>query len=484
MPLRRSSQLNRLFFITLLAGDMMIIGLSIAAAVLLRFGSLDTPSAPFSAMLGTWAFLVLAEATVMMVENLYLVRTTVNRSMNMFRTIRMILAISVIFIVVLFLTHFPDRLFISSRLSVLYMVVFWMSLTLFSRIVLFPRIFGLLIGLFRFRKIPMIIFAGPGTAVKIRNTLLRSRAYGRVLDLTLYTDDLPDDADGRFAECLEIMREHGASELMMVFEEEDFDFMARFSMLMRREGIPFVIFSRRIIELGYFDPWLTVGNYGALTFCSSRWSASSRLLWRMVDIAGAVIGMVVFLPVILVTAPAVALTSRGGILYRQTRIGYGERAFTFFKFRSMRLDAEDRHSTHRKYFQKYVKGGAASDDSNGKVFKTISPGAVTPVGKIIRRTSIDELPQMLNVLRGEMSIVGPRPCIEYELEHYSSEWMKRRFSVKPGLTGIWQVYGRSRLSFEKSQFLDFVYVISRTDGLNIRLILMTFPVMLFGKGGL
>jgi lipopolysaccharide/colanic/teichoic acid biosynthesis glycosyltransferase len=84
---------------------------------------------------------------------------------------------------------------------------------------------------------------------------------------------------------------------------------------------------------------------------------------------------------------------------------------------------------------------------------------------------------------GEMSIVGPRPCIDYEMEHYTSEWLQQRFTIKPGLTGIWQIYGRSRLDFKKSQFLDFIYVLSRTDGTNIRLILKTFPVMFFGKGG-
>ena len=148
------------------------------------------------------------------------------------------------------------------------------------------------------------------------------------------------------------------------------------------------------------------------------------------------------------------------------------------------MDAENKEESHREYFRKYVNGNAAKKTKNGEVFKKVSSDTVTTVGRIIRRTSLDELPQIFNVLRGDMTIVGPRPCISYELEHYNNDWLQKRFTVKPGLTGIWQVYARSRLEFKKSQFLDFIYVISRSDGMNIRLILKTVPVMFFSKGGI
>ncbi|OPL19455.1 MAG: hypothetical protein AVO35_10580 [Candidatus Aegiribacteria sp. MLS_C] len=484
MPLRRSHQINRLYFLTLLFYDFAIIAASILIAVRMRFGQFVSPEVPLTAMVGTWVFLNFFQMLAMMVENLYVVRTTVNRSMNIFRTVRMIFAITVLYILYLFLAHFPSDSYICSRLTIIYVMFFWISLTAVSRLLLVPRTFSLIARLLGMNRVPIIIFGDERISQSIRNSMMRSTAYAKLLDLSICSDRLPDDPDGKFQACMDIMEKRRAREIMMVFGNEDFDDIARFSMLTRRAGVPFVIFSTRILELGYFDPWLTTGNYGAMTFCSRGWTANFRRLWRLVDLAASITGIVLFLPVILLTVPAIALTSRGGVLFRQTRIGRDRKPFTFYKFRSMRTDAEDRHTDHRKYFREYVSGSAASDTGNGKVFKSVNPRALTPVGRIIRKTSLDELPQMLNVLKGEMSIVGPRPCIDYELEHYDREWLQQRFTVKPGLTGIWQVYGRSRLSFEKSQFLDFVYVISRTDGLNLRLILMTFPMMLFGKGGL
>ncbi|MCD4701288.1 MAG: sugar transferase [Candidatus Aegiribacteria sp.] len=484
MPLRRNCHLNRLYFSALLVSDFLILALSILLAVQIRFGSINTASAPFSAMAGTWIFFAIAEILLMMVEDLYAVRTTVNKAMNMFRTIRMMITISIFFIVVLFVTHFPAGVFICSRLAVFIMMILWLAMTIVTKLLIVPRIFPWLLRILQFGKISLIIFGSDNICGKIRSTLLKSPIYRSILNLSIHSDAMPDDPDERHKMCMDTLESEKAAGFIMVFDEEDFNFIARFSLLARRADIPFTIYSRRIPELGYFDPWVSIGSYGALSFCCGGWAEISRMLWRLSDILIALTGLLLFLPVIAVTIPAIALSSPGGILYKQTRIGYMKKPFSFFKFRSMRVDAEDKQSTHKKYFVKYVNGDAATKLENGSIFKTVSTKAVTPIGRIIRKTSIDELPQIRNVLRGDMSIVGPRPCIDYELEFYTSEWLQQRFTVKPGLTGIWQVYGRSRLGFEKSQFLDFVYVLSRTDGINIRLILKTFPVILFGKGGL
>ncbi len=484
MPLRRCTNLNRMYFLTLMVTDMLILALAILLGVRLRFGAFITESSPVSAMIGTWVFLTIAQITGMMVEDLYAVRTTVNRAMNIYRTVRMLMAISVVFIVTLFVTHFPKTTFIHSRLTVLYTMIIWTSLTVISRLMLIPKLFGRFLNLIGFRRIPMIIFGPEKMCGKVKSTFQSSPVYRKALDCRICTDELPSDPDERFRSCMSFMEGIEFGEMVMIFGDDDFNAMSRFSLLVRREGLPFVILSRKIIELNYFDPWLTLGGYGAVSFCSMDWNAGSRFTWRVVDLAAAIIGLVLFSPVMILAAIAISLTSRGGILYRQKRIGLDKKPFTFFKFRSMKVGMKEKKTQHMEYFKKYVNGTPAEDSKEGKVFKTVDPRAVTPVGRIIRRTSIDELPQIFNVLRGEMSIVGPRPCIDYELEHYDREWLQQRFTVKPGLTGIWQVYGRSRLDFQRSQFLDFVYVISRTDGLNLRLILKTFPVMLFGKGGL
>ena len=484
MNLRRSDRLNRLYFLVLMLSDFLIVALSIVLAVKIRFGSLDTASAPVSAMAGTWVFLVIAQILFMMVENLYVVRTTANKAMNLFRSIRMILIISVVFIVVLFVTHFPTRVLLCSRLSVLITMVFWIMLTVVSRLILIPRLFVRLLKMLRFGKISVKLCGPEAVCRKVMANLRKSPVYSHVLDISIHRGELPQDPEEKASECLKAMKESGCGELMTVFQDESISDIATFCLRVRRTRTPFTVFSERIPELGYFDPWITTGKYGALVFCGREWTASSRVLWRLMDLLISIVGLILLLPLIIVVVPAIALSSPGGVFFRQTRIGRGRKPFTFYKFRSMRVDVKDRHESHKEYFREYVNGKAAAKSENGHVYKTVNSRAVTTVGRIIRKTSIDELPQIINVIKGEMSVVGPRPCIEYELEHYDQEWLNRRFTVKPGLTGIWQVYGRSRLDFRQSQFLDFVYVISRTDGLNIRLILKTFPVVIFGKGGL
>lgn len=467
----------------LLLCDFMILSVSIPLAVLIRFGSVLSPLAPPSAMLGTWIFFALTGLLFMTVENLYSIRTTVNRIMNIFRIIRMTVILSMIYIVVLFITHFPGNIFLSSRISVLMFMIWWLGLSIITRIVIVPRLFPLLLRIFRFGKMSIVMFGDPDITTRIRSMHMASPIYRKILDMKIHRGELPDDIAQRAIACGEILKEEGATDLIMVFGDEDFDQIAEFCLLTRRTGIPFSIYSRRICELGYFDPWTTLEDYGAISFFSKKWSKTAKFVWRIADILFSLLGMVLFAPFMLTIALSVTLTSPGGILFRQTRIGMNKKPFTFLKFRSMRIDAKNKEAAHKEYFKKYVDGTAASQTDDRRVFKSINSEALTKVGKIIRRTSFDELPQIFNVLRGDMSIVGPRPCIDYELEHYDREWLQQRFLVKPGLTGIWQVYARSRLDFKKAQFLDFVYVLSMSDGVNLRLILKTFPVMLFGKGG-
>ncbi len=484
MPFKLGFRINRLYFLALLVSDFTVLAVSILLAVLIRFGSLNTSAVPFTAMTGTWIFFAITELLFMMVENLYTVRTTVNRIMHIFRTTRLIIILSMLYIVALFMIHFPSNIFLSSRISVLLFIGFWLILTISMRIFVIPYIFPILLRVLRFRTSSIVLFGPLDVTVKIRSLLLKSPVFRKILKLRIYKHSLPDNPAERLTVCMETMKEDSSTELVMVFENEDFDFMAKFCLHAKNAGIPFSIYSKRIPELGYFDPWTSFGNYGALSFFSKEWSKTAERIWRIVDILLSISGLILLTPVIIAISLTVAITSPGGVLFKQKRIGRNKTPFIFLKFRSMLVDAENREESHKEYFRKYVNGNAAKKTKNGEVFKEVSSHSVTTVGRIIRKTSMDELPQIFNVLRGNMSIVGPRPCINYELEHYNNDWLQKRFTVKPGLTGIWQVYARSRLAFEKSQFLDFIYVISRSDGMNIRLILKTFPVMFFSKGGI
>jgi lipopolysaccharide/colanic/teichoic acid biosynthesis glycosyltransferase len=172
----------------------------------------------------------------------------------------------------------------------------------------------------------------------------------------------------------------------------------------------------------------------------------------------------------------IKITSQGPVLFNQTRIGKFGKPFQFYKFRSMRVsDGEDEE--RKKKMIEFIK---ETDSLQGS--KVINDSRLTWIGKIIRKTSLDELPQLFNVIKGDMSLVGPRPCLPYEFEHYD-EWQKRRLNVIPGCTGVWQVWGRSSVSFKDSVVLDLYYINNMSPWLDMQLIIQTIPAMFFLRGG-
>jgi len=188
------------------------------------------------------------------------------------------------------------------------------------------------------------------------------------------------------------------------------------------------------------------------------------------------------LPFYLLIAALIKLTSEGPVLFVQDRVGKDGRTFKFYKFRTMLVDNSD--SQHRSFAEDFIKGRLMSEaeGSDRPVFKIKNDPRVTSIGRFLRKTSLDELPQFINVLRGEMTLVGPRPPLAYELAHYK-EWHRGRLAVKPGLTGLWQVSGRSTVPFDEMVMLDLYYIENWSLTLDMKIILRTVPVMLFGLGG-
>ena len=189
--------------------------------------------------------------------------------------------------------------------------------------------------------------------------------------------------------------------------------------------------------------------------------------------------VVLLLPLLIGIGIAIRLDSRGPALFRQRRVGYRGREFTLFKFRSMRLDADPRR--HEEYVTALIKGAEATPGDGKDLYKLAVDNRITPVGRWIRRWSLDELPQLLNVLRGEMTLVGPRPAIPYEVAEYPT-WYLRRFAVKPGLTGYWQVSGRSERTYEEMVRLDIEYVERRSLRLDLLILVKTPWVVLSRRG--
>jgi lipopolysaccharide/colanic/teichoic acid biosynthesis glycosyltransferase len=204
---------------------------------------------------------------------------------------------------------------------------------------------------------------------------------------------------------------------------------------------------------------------------------------RTMDLVGGSLVLIICSPLLLITAIAIKLTSKGPILFRQQRVGQYGRCFTFVKFRSMHIDNDP--SIHKEYVMKLIAGQAEREASNGKgegVYKLTNDRRVTKVGKFLRRTSLDELPQLFNVLEGTMSLVGPRPAIPYEVAAYETWHRRRVLDVKPGITGAWQVNGRSRVKFDEMVRLDLQYAKSWSPWMDIN-ILMRTPRAVFGGNG-
>jgi exopolysaccharide biosynthesis polyprenyl glycosylphosphotransferase len=208
-----------------------------------------------------------------------------------------------------------------------------------------------------------------------------------------------------------------------------------------------------------------------------RQSRSSRLVKRLIDVVGASIALVVTAPLFAATALLVRLDSPGPAFFRQTRLGLGMREFTALKFRTMRVDADD--SQHREYIAQTMSASASVGD-NG-MYKLDRADAVTRMGAFLRRTSLDELPQLLNVLRGDMSLVGPRPCIAYETEHFAPHHFER-FLVPAGITGYWQVWARARSTFGEALDMDVAYARGWSLGLDLW-VLMRTPLEVLRRRG-
>lgn len=199
---------------------------------------------------------------------------------------------------------------------------------------------------------------------------------------------------------------------------------------------------------------------------------------KLFDTIMAAVGLVILSPVFLLVGIAIKLDSAGPVLYRQVRIGKNGIPFNFYKFRSMVVGSDEDEDSRKEKVAQFIRSKESSSSGSTKI---VDESKITRLGRLIRKTSIDELPQLFNVIKGDMSLVGPRPCLPYEWEHYE-EWHKKRLSVMPGCTGVWQVSGRSAVGFNDMVILDFYYIQNASLFLDIQLILKTIPVMVFGRG--
>lgn len=206
------------------------------------------------------------------------------------------------------------------------------------------------------------------------------------------------------------------------------------------------------------------------------------LVKRCLDIVGSLLAIVTLAPFMILIAAAIKLTSPGPVFFRQTRLGQAGTGFTFLKFRSMYSKADS--AIHEEYVKRFIlnQTEAAGNGGDNHVFKLQADPRITPVGRLLRRTSLDEVPQFLNVLAGQMSLVGPRPPLPYEFANYEVWHRRRLLAMKPGITGFWQVDGRSRVKFDEMVRMDIAYATTWSLGKDIKILWRTPRAILSGNG--
>jgi undecaprenyl-phosphate galactose phosphotransferase len=235
----------------------------------------------------------------------------------------------------------------------------------------------------------------------------------------------------------------------------------------------FKVIPNRLITESYID-------FPTVTLTRGLYSEVYLIQKRIVDFVISLIALIFLSPFFLLIAILIKATSKGPIFYVHERVGKDGKKFKMYKFRTMYLNA-DQDKARIEWMKKFIEIG---EHPNGETSskKVVDKSKITPIGRILRKFSIDELPQLINVLKGEMSLVGPRPVLPYEYEMFKP-WYYERNKVLPGCTGFWQVYGRAKTNFDDMVLMDIYYIQNMSPWLDLQIILKTIPVMLFGKGG-
>lgn len=237
------------------------------------------------------------------------------------------------------------------------------------------------------------------------------------------------------------------------------------------------------VRIDTYDPagvalprWLLTGPARQRTATDVARAATKRAI----DLVGSIVMLVLLAPLMVIVAALVKATSPGPVFYRQLRIGSGGGPFRMIKFRTIRTDADS--TLHQQYVESYIEAGPRRPDGLDGFSKMVNDPRVTPIGRFLRRSSLDEIPQFWNVLAGEMSLVGPRPPLPYEVARYKTWHRRRVLEAKPGMTGLWQVTGRSRTSFDEMVRLDLRYARNHTLLNDLKILLATPRAVLSGRG--
>jgi exopolysaccharide biosynthesis polyprenyl glycosylphosphotransferase len=385
---------------------------------------------------------------------------------------------SAFFTLFLYAARIDERLLGDDRISRPWILLF----ALFSCVFLLTEKLGVRITSrwvrmrgFNFRTV--LIVGTSQTALAIADSIQSHRYWGfRILGFIANGSEIPPGLPrnwpilGEVADIPGIVENTVVDDVIFAVHRRDLDRLEDLFLSLQEQGI------RTRIALDLFPHTRAqvqiedMDGMPLLSFATAPTSHLKLLAKRALDVAVAALLLLLGLPVVLMIAVAIKLTSGGSVLFRQTRCGLNGRSFTLYKFRTMVEDAEERR---RELLH--------LNEMDGPVFKLRADPRVTSVGRFLRRFSLDELPQLWNVLRGDMSLVGPRPPIPEEVAKYE-RWQRRRLAMKPGMTGLWQISGRNELDFRRWMELDLEYIDSWTPLLDLKILVKTIPAVLSGRG--
>jgi exopolysaccharide biosynthesis polyprenyl glycosylphosphotransferase len=327
-----------------------------------------------------------------------------------------------------------------------------------------------------YRQRTLILGSGV-VAGQVVEKLTKNAQFGLVpigiVDDDVYAVGSPDlPWLGRFADLREIIDKQQAERVIIAFSRASHEELLECIRACRDAGVAVDVVPRLFEFLDGVRALDQVGGLPLLSIGTPTLTSVSIAAKRALDVAGSLALLLLFSPLMIATAIAIKAESRGPIFFRQPRAGRGRTSFRLIKFRSMYLDAEERKAELE----------AMNEAGDGVMFKIREDPRVTRVGGFIRRFSLDELPQLFNVLVGEMSLVGPRPLIFPETDALEQEWHLRRLELRPGLTGPWQVYGRSQSPFQEMVRFDYQYVAGWSLARDIEILLATLPAVISGRG--
>jgi exopolysaccharide biosynthesis polyprenyl glycosylphosphotransferase len=393
---------------------------------------------------------------------------------------------AVLFTLILYVGRFDQRILGDDQISRLWVLLF----AVFSCLFLLSEKLAIRLSSryvrshgFNYRTV-LIVGANP-TGREIAHSIVSHRFWGfRVLGFVACGEGdapvVPSGGDGTWParypvlgevdDISRIVEEHVVDDVIFAVHRRELDRLEDLFLSLQEQGIrtrfAMNLFphTRAQVELEELD------GIPLLSFATTPTSLTKLMLKRALDVALAALVLLLSLPAVGLVALLIKLTSGGSVLFRQTRCGLNGRAFTLYKFRTMVEDAEERRLDLLHL-----------NEMNGPVFKLRSDPRVTAVGRFLRKYSLDELPQLWNVLRGDMSLVGPRPPIPEEVRRYQ-RWQRRRLAMKPGLTCLWQISGRNNIDFERWMQLDLEYIDSWSPMLDLKILLKTIPVVLSGRG--